>query len=453
MALGGGTWHFQNKILPGTYINFVSKYRAEASIADRGYATMALELDWGPEESVFPVTSEDFQENSLSLFGYDYAADELKPLRDLFTHAKLVYFYRLSNSAVKAANTLATAKYPGKRGNDITTEVVANVDDDSKFDVNTYITIDGVMTVVEKQKLLSKWSEVEDNDYVVWKTKTDTALQATAGAPLTGGSNGEAITSKQYQDYLDAISPYYVNTMGYPGTDTTIRALFVQFTKRMREETGSKFQCVVYDLDGADHEGVISISNKVTDKGVSPASLVYWLVGAEASCAINASLTNANYDGEYTIDTKYSQLDLQRAIQNGRFIFHNVQETLSGELVGTVKVLTDINTFTSFTKRKNSDFSHNQVIRVLDQLAVDTANLFNKTYLGKEQNDDEGRKALWADMVFLRKEYQRVRAIQNYKPEDTEMPTQGIEKTAVLCNEQIQPTCCMEKLYLSTVVA
>lgn len=453
MALGGGTWQFQNKILPGTYINFVSKYRAEAAIADRGYANMALELDWGPEDKVFAVTAEDFQDNSMALFGYDYAADELKPLRDLFTHAKMVYFYRLANSPVKAANTMATAKYPGIRGNDITTEVVADVDDTDKFDVNTYIKVDGVTTVVDKQKLLTKWSEVEDNDYVVWKTKTDTALTATAGAPLTGGSNGDVVTSKQYQDYLDAISPYYFNVIGYPGTDTTIRQLFVNFTQRMRDETGSKFQCVVYGLEGADHEGIISISNKVTDSGASPASLVYWLTGAEASCAINASLTNSNYDGEYTVDTKYSQLDLQRAIQTGRFIFHNVQETLSGELVGTVKVLTDINTFTSFTKRKNSDFSHNQVIRVLDQLAIDTANLFNKTYLGKEQNDDEGRKALWADMVYLRKEYQRVRAIQNYKAEDTEIPTQGTEKTAVLCNEEVQPTCCMEKLYLTTIVA
>lgn len=26
MALGGGTWLTQNKKLPGTYINFVSKY-------------------------------------------------------------------------------------------------------------------------------------------------------------------------------------------------------------------------------------------------------------------------------------------------------------------------------------------------------------------------------------------------------------------------------------------
>lgn len=348
---------------------------------------------------------------------------------------------------------MAIAKYPGIRGNDIITEVAANVDETGKFDVNTYIMVDGVLTVVEKQKALSTWDEVTDNDYVTWTTKDSTKLAAVAGTPMTGGTNGEAVTSKQYSDYLAAISPYYFNTMGYAGTDATIQNLMIQNVKRMRDETGAKYQLVVYGVEGADHEGVISIANKVKDSGVSPASLVYWVTGAEASCAVNASLTNSTYDGEFEVDTKYSQLDLQRAIQTGRLIFHNVQETLSGELVGSVKLLTDINTYTSFTKKKNSDFSHNQVMRVLDQIAIDVANLFNKTYLGKEQNDDEGRKALWGDVVYLHKEYQRVRAIQNFVDDDIEMPTQGTEKTAVLLNEVVQPTCCMEKLYCSVVVA
>ena len=108
MALGGGTWQFQNKILPGTYINFASKVRAEADISDRGYATMALSLDWGPENTIFPVTAEDFQEKSLQVFGYDYTADELAGLRDLFINAKTVYLYRLSNNAVAASNTMGT---------------------------------------------------------------------------------------------------------------------------------------------------------------------------------------------------------------------------------------------------------------------------------------------------------------------------------------------------------
>ncbi len=453
MALGGGTWQFQNKILPGTYINFASKVRAEAAIADRGYCTMAIEMDWGEEDAVFAVTAEDFQTKTSAIFGYDYASDKMKGLRDLFTHAKMCYFYRLSNGAVKASNTMATAKYAGIRGNDITTEVAVNVDDTSTFDVVTYLTIDGVKTVMDKQKNLSTWADVSDNDYVIWKSHADTALKATAGTAMTGGSNGAAVTSEQYSDYLAAISPYYFNTMGYVGSDTTVRSLFISNVKRMRDETGAKFQLVVYGAEDVDHEGVISIVNKVTDSGEEVGSLVYWLTGAEASCAVNASLTNSTYDGEYTIDTKYSQLELQRAIQTGRLIFHNVTETVSGELVGKVKVLTDINTYTSFTKRKNSDFSHNQVMRVLDQIAIDVANLFNKTYLGAEQNDDEGRKALWGDVVYLHKEYQRVRAIQNFTDEDIELPTQGTEKTAVLLNECVQPTCCMEKLYAAVVVA
>ena len=53
MALGGGKWLFQNKKLPGTYINFVSKDRASANVAERGFATMALSLDWGVSGKVF----------------------------------------------------------------------------------------------------------------------------------------------------------------------------------------------------------------------------------------------------------------------------------------------------------------------------------------------------------------------------------------------------------------
>ena len=452
MALGGGTWQFQNKILPGTYINFASKVRAEADISERGYATMALPFDWGPENVVFPVTAEEFQEKSLSIFGYDYTADELKGLRDLFINAKTVYFYRLSNNAVAAKNSMGTAKYAGARGNDITTEVATDVDDTDTFDVKTYIKVDGINTLVDNQKQVKAWTDVTDNDYVKWSRAGGTMV-ATAGTPMTGGSNGDDITGAQYQAYIDAISSYYFNTMGYPGTDQKIKSLLINFCKRMRDDVGSKFQLALYGVEGVDYEGVISIANKATDSGASPASLVYWLTGAEASCAINASLTNSTYNGEYTVDTNYSQRQLAAGIQQGRLLFHNVHRTVSGELVGEIKVLTDINTFTSFVKKKNSDFSLNQVIRVLDQDATDIANLFNRQYLGSEQNDDDGRTALWGDIVALHKEYQRVRAIQNFKAEDIPVPTQGTQKTAVLLSYEIQPTCCMEKLYVNVIVA
>ena len=81
MALGGGTFTTQNKILPGSYINFVSVTSANPTLSDRGMVAMPLELNWGEDNKVFTVTQEDFQKNSLKIFGYEYTADELKGLK------------------------------------------------------------------------------------------------------------------------------------------------------------------------------------------------------------------------------------------------------------------------------------------------------------------------------------------------------------------------------------
>ena len=189
------------------------------------------------------------------------------------------------------------------------------------------------------------------------------------------------------------------------------------------------------------------------DEGAEKGSLVYWLAGKEAACPINASCTNALYDGEYTVDTALKQFELEKAITDGMLTFHNVTDSVSGNVVGDVRVLSDINTFTEFTKDKNRDFALNQTVRVLDNAALDIARLFNRLYLGKVQNDESGRISLWKDGVALFEEYQRVRAIQNFREQDLPIPTQGEEKTAVMWTFEIQPTACMEKLYCTVVVA
>ena len=66
MALGGGIWLFQNKKVPGAYINFISKDRASVDIADRGYATMALELDWGPTGKIFREITVNFDRLTIN---------------------------------------------------------------------------------------------------------------------------------------------------------------------------------------------------------------------------------------------------------------------------------------------------------------------------------------------------------------------------------------------------
>lgn len=110
MALGGGSYTTQNKVLPGTYINFVSAAAATASLSDRGICTMPLELDWGPDEQVFTVTNEDFQKNSKMIFGYAYDSEKLKGLRDLFLNAVTLYAYRLNSGGKKASSDIAEGK-------------------------------------------------------------------------------------------------------------------------------------------------------------------------------------------------------------------------------------------------------------------------------------------------------------------------------------------------------
>lgn len=451
MALGGGKWIFQNKKMPGTYINFVSKDRAMTDIADRGFAALALELDWGKVGEIFRVDAEDFQKRSLEIFGYDFGAPEMKGLRELFRNLKTGYFYRLNGGGVAAKNSLATAKYAGTRGNDLVIAVQNDPDHSGNFIVKTLIKSGGGLRAVDEQTNIAGFKDLKENAYVTF-AKTGT-LSVTAGEALAGGTAGEAVTVADYQKFVGLIEPYYFNILAYPGADEAVKTLLVNFTKRCREETGAKFQLVVHGLERANYEGVISVKNDVKDEGAEKGSLVYWLAGKEASCPINASCTNALYDGEYTVDTALKQFELEKAITDGMLTFHNVTDSVSGNVVGDVRVLSDINTFTEFTKDKNRDFALNQTVRVLDNAALDIARLFNRLYLGKVQNDESGRISLWKDGVALFEEYQRVRAIQNFREQDLPIPTQGEEKTAVMWAFEIQPTACMEKLYCTVVVA
>lgn len=451
MALGGGTFLFYNKTMPGAYINFISKNRAYAEVADRGFGAMMLSLDWGPSGEVFRVDVDEFQKNCEQYFGYDYGHDKMKGLRDLFIGLKTGYFYRLNSDGAKATNTYATAKYAGVRGNDLGVSVQADPDASGKFIVTTYLTTNDVRKTIDKQTSVAKASDLVDNDYVVFSKNGN--LVATAYTALTGGTNGTAVTTKDYQDGLDYLEPYYFNILAYPGSDDTVKNLLIAFTTRCRNQTGAKFQLVVHGKTGINNEGVISVQNNVTDSGYEVGSLVYWVAGQEASCNINQSVGNRLYNGEFTVNTKYKQYELEQSIRDGMFMFHTVADPVAGKVQGDVRVLKDVNTFTDFSKDKNRDFSLNQVIRVLDNWAIDGGRLFNNNYLGKVQNDDEGRKSLWADLVYLAEEYQRVRAIQGFDDKDIEIPKQGSNKEDVIVNVTIQPTVAMEKLYMTVVVA
>lgn len=435
MALGGGTFITQNKILPGSYINFVSAQRASSLMSDRGVVALALELDWCAEEEVFKVTYEEFQRYALKKFGYNYDHEKLKGLRDLFKNAKEGYFYRL-NKGTKATNKFATAKYSGLRGNDLKIIIQTNIDNGDLFDVTT---------VLDNKKVdlqtVSEMANLKDNDWVVWN-KSQT-LELTAATPLTTGSNGSSVTGSEYQKFLDKIESYNFHAIGCLATSDEIKNLFVAFTKRMREEIGSKCKTVVYKKETADHEGIISVENAVKDEGAIESSAVYWTLGAEAGCAVNKSNTNKRYDGEFTIDVDYTQLELEEALLAGKFIFHKVGDE--------ERVLEDINTFRSFTEEKNSDFSSNQTIRVLDRIANDIAVLFNTKFLGNYPNNPSGRVSFWNDIVKHHKSLEAIDAIENFNADDV-VVEKGNDKKSVIVTDAVEVINAMAKLYMTVAV-
>lgn len=435
MALGGGTFVTQNKILPGAYINFISAKRATSSLSDRGIVAMPLELDWGIDEEVFQVTSDDFEKYSTKYFGYDYTHDKLKGLRDLFKNIRLGYFYKL-NKGVKASCSIATAKYSGTRGNDLKVIVTTNIDDNTKFDVVTLL--DNKKIDIQVAKVIT---DLQDNNYITWKK--DATLEASAGLVFTGGTNGEAVTGAEYQAFLDKIESYSFNALGCLATTTEIKSLFVEFTKRMRDKVGAKFQTVLYKKSDADYEGVVSVENKIKDTELLESNLIYWATGAIAGCDINKSNTNKRYDGEFDVDVNYTQIQLEEALKTGKFIFHKVGDE--------VHVLEDINTFVSFTDDKNDDFSSNQSVRVLDQIANDIATLFNEKYLGKVPNDKAGRISFWNDVVKHHKELENIRAIEDFKTDDVSVEL-GNDKKTVIVSDAVKVINAMSKLYMTVSV-
>ena len=146
---------------------------------------------------------------------------------------------------------------------------------------------------------------------------------------------------------------------------------------------------------------------------------------------------------EYSVDTDYTQTELENGIREGSFMFHQVDEK--------VVVLEDINSFISITDEKSSDFSSNQTIRVLDQIANDIAVLFGKKYIGKVPNDASGRVSLWNDIVKHHMELQNIRAIENFNPDNVTV-VQGDTKKAVVVTDYVTPVNAMAQLYMTVYV-
>ena len=432
MSLGGGTFVTHNKVLPGTYINFVSAAHTAAASSDRGYVAMGLNLDWGPDNQVFTVTAEDFAKNSMKYFGYAYDAPELKGLRDLFLNATTLYAYKLNTGGTRATADVATAKYNGTRGNEISISSHKNVDDATKFDVSTYMG-----TVKVDVQTVSDVKELKDNDYVTF-TKTAT-LKEFAGIKLSTGTSG-TVDSSGHQSMLNKLESYHFNILACPVKDEEIAKLYSTYTKRLRDALGIKFQTVVYNYE-ADYEGVINVPNPTID-GSNEASAVYFVAGLEAGTGTNESCGNREYKGEFVIKSDYTQTELADHIAKGHFVMHQQKDK--------VKTLDDINSLVTLTDEKGDVFQSNQTIRLNDDVAMAVASLFNDRYVDLVHNDAAGRVSFWSDLVSMLNDRVAARAIEEFDKDDIVIEQTGKKEISVTYAYNVIN--CMNKLYMKITV-
>ena len=436
--MAGGIWKTQNKVRPGAYINVKSKNVNTRRPNGDGIATFPLELNFGESKKLMKIRRGD---DLFKKLGYELEAKELLLLNEAFKRSSEVLLYRL-NSGEKANaslgdNVTVQARFGGVRGNDITVTVRVNVDNSSAFDVLTFLD-----TVEINSQTVKTLDELKPNALVEF-SGTGT-LTEVAGAKLTGGTNG-TVSSSDYTDYFKALETADFNYLALPTSDNTIKKAGINFIKRMREDEGKNAQLVIADSD-ADSEAVINVSNGVVLSDgtvIDKTKATVWVASASASAGIEKSLTYAKYDDSVDVDVKLTHTETIDALLKGKFVFTYKK--------GRAVVEQDINSLVSFTIEKNEFFKKNRVLRTLDDIVNDTHYAFTEFFLGKVNNNEDGRQAFKANRIKYFRDLEARGAIENFVVDDIEV-LRGEDKDAVVVNVKVQPIDSMEKLYMTVVV-
>lgn len=97
--LGGGIWITQNKVLPGSYINFVNTNTGGALFGERGIVAIALPLGTENAGKVITCYANDFIQKPDEILGENVPENSMKALREIFKNANAVHIYNNNASA------------------------------------------------------------------------------------------------------------------------------------------------------------------------------------------------------------------------------------------------------------------------------------------------------------------------------------------------------------------
>lgn len=440
--MASGTWVAQNKIRPGVYININSEPRPLGALGERGTVVLPLFLDWGSQEGFIKIEA---GEDPFPKLGYPIDNKTIMPVREALKRARTALIYRITTpNDAKATVTIGTditvtAKYTGVRGNDITIVIDELADPTNGFEVTTIV--GGRTEDVQYGKLVS---DIQPNDWVVFSAPEDTALQTTAGAILQGGVSGTP-TLQDFTPFFEALEVENFDTVAMRYDEA--KDIFVSFVKRMRDVEGRKIVGVVDNYAIADYEGIISVKNGViladgTELNAKDATA--WVAGASAGALANQSLTYTAYDGAVDAFPRLSASETIQALQKGELVF-------SFDFDRAV-VEQDINTLTSFLPTKGREFRKNRIVRTLDGINNDIVRVFGRYYIGKIDNNVEGRGLLLGEIINIVRQYEQINAVTNFDSQNDVIIERGTEVDSVHVILYVQPIDSIDKIYMSIVV-
>jgi hypothetical protein len=426
----GGYWESQNKVRPGAYINFETNGQKASALNANGAVAIPLALNWGQTGTFIKVSP---QSKFKELFGKGLA--DLKEIREAFKATSQVLVYNLSGAAgVKATATsgtfIATAKYGGTDGNKIAVTVTVGLDESKT--VKTFY--DG--EEVDLQSVVTV-ADLVANAFV---TFSGDLPAADATLTLAGGTT-VAATNESHALCAAGLDTQNFKVVAVGTEDNTVKALYALKVKEWRSQSGKNVTLVTNDYNTADHEGVVSVLNGVTLEGnevLSASDALYWYAAAYANANTN-SLTYASYPGAIDCERKAHD-EIVQALQDGHIIY-----TFNND---RVVVEQDINTFRSFTTKKNSDFRKNKIIRSMDIVSDNTQYVFSNFFIGKVNSDADGHNLLKGQIMKTVLDPYAKRGALEYAADDITI-VQGTEKDAVLVNAGILFKDAMEKLYMT----
>lgn len=430
-----GTFTSQNKVRPGVYINFSTEQPLAIEMADRGIVALPLSLSWGQEDTIIEVEQ---GENPFVKLGYDLSDTKLILVREALKRAKKALVYRVNGGAASsvllAEDVTATAKYIGVRGNDITVKVTANED---KWNVETLVG----GTLVDKQLALVDVEDFRPND---WITIEGEGSFEAATKTLTGGSdNNDALSHSKFLTALEILS---YNTIACFTTTQAEQTLYINHVEKERSSNGKMVNCVMAN-NTADREYIISVKNgvKLADGTLlAVAEACAWMAGATAASKVNQNLTFSKYEGAIDANPRMTNAQTEDAINAGHIVFTAKN--------GSVVVEYDINTLTSFAAPKSKSWRSNRVMRVLDAFQTDVQEIFESQYIGKTDNNEDGRQLLRAAIIQYCNELQNIRALKNFDGAADIAVTLGKDSDAVVINAALQPVDSINKIYIQVNV-